>query len=466
MKQYVLTALVFFVLLTSASAQNSPEIKLRAEGYDQGTAYLIGIFTEQQYRLDSAKIDASGTMVFKREEPYPQGLVFAFLPDQTIVQMLLDEDQRFELSTKKGSIAESMVVTGSLENTLLYDNLRYENSYNAKNKALGDELAKLGVVHPQYQATKDQRDQLVKDRRQHLDQIFTQYPNTLFTSFKKGGQNPDLKEFFKPDGSRDTALQVYTYRMEFWDNVNFNDNRLLRTPVISNKLKRYMTELTAQNADSIKKSASFLIDKVLDKPDYFKYFANWITLQYEPKKSTVMDADAIYVHMIQNYFTHDKAFWSDTFELNFFQRQASEMAQSLVGLRGPEVVATDFNGNKHAISDLKSDYVIVYLFSTECSHCIEESPKLVKFYNEWKDKGVGIYAIGLGQDRQEWWDFVKKNGMDKFTNVNDPTNKAIYKTYYVDVTPEIYVLNPERIIVGKNIKVSQIAEIIERDRKR
>lgn len=457
---------MFLTFILSLQANVSPEIRLRVEGYTQGTAQLVGMFTDQQFRLDTARIDASGTMIFTRQEPYPQGLVFALLPDQSLVQILLDENQRFELSTKKGQIAEAMVVTGSLENTLLYENLRYENAYNARNKELGDQLAKLGVVHPQYQVTREQRDQLVRERREHLEEVFSQYPHTLFTHFKRAGQNPELKDFFKPDGTRDTAAQVYTYRIEFWDNVDFNDERLLRTPVISNKLKRYMTELTAQNADSIIASASFLVDKVLDKPDYFKYFANWITIQYDPKKSSVMDADAIYVHMIRNYFTHERAFWSNEHEINYFHRQADEMAQSLVGLMGPNVTANDFQGKPHTLYDLKSDYIVVYLFSTECSHCIEESPKLVKFYHEWKDKGVDIYAIGLGQDRKEWWDFVVKNGMDKFTNVNDPTNRAIYKTYFVDITPEIYILNPERKIIAKNLKVSQIAEVIERDRRK
>ena len=48
----------------------------------------------------------------------------------------------------------------------------------------------------------------------------------------------------------------------------------------------------------------------------------------------------------------------------------------------------------------------------------------------------------------------------------DPTNKAIYGKYFVDVTPEIYVLNPGRTIIAKNLKVHQIAEVIERDMRK
>jgi hypothetical protein len=60
---------------------------------------------------------------------------------------------------------------------------------------------------------------------------------------------------------------------------------------------------------------------------------------------------------------------------------------------------------------------------------------------------------------------MKKYGMEGFTNVNDPTNKAIYATYFVDNTPELYVLNPDRKIIGKNLKVFQIDTVIERDKE-
>lgn len=57
--------------------------------------------------------------------------------------------------------------------------------------------------------------------------------------------------------------------------------------------------------------------------------------------------------------------------------------------------------------------------------------------------------------------------MDAFAaNVFDPTNKAIYGKYFVDITPEIYVLNPERTIIAKNLKVNQIGEVVERDMRR
>jgi hypothetical protein len=47
--------------------------------------------------------------------------------------------------------------------------------------------------------------------------------------------------------------------------------------------------------------------------------------------------------------------------------------------------------------------------------------------------------------------------------VFDPTNRAIYAKYFVDITPELYVLNKDRIIVGKNLHPDQLEEVFERE---
>ncbi|MEZ5006717.1 MAG: redoxin domain-containing protein [Chitinophagales bacterium] len=451
----------------SSEAENNTsdkaKIQVTVKGYSNGTARLIGWFASQQYLIDSAKVDGTGQMIFERDSIYQQGLAFVMLPDQNYFPFLLSEDQEFELATEKGDLQGKMVVTGSIDNKLYYENDQFEKNHQKKFNEINTQLNNATVGTDGYSKLKEEQDKLVKARKAHLEEIFTKHPNSFFTSFKRSGQNPDVIDFKTKEGYLDTLKQVYTYRTQFWDNVDLDDERLLFTPVISNKLTKYITELTAQNPDSIISAADFLVGKVLDQKEYYKYFVNWIALNYEPEKSTVMDADAIYAHMIKKYFTKEKAFWSTEFEIEHLQRKASEMSASLVGMKGPDVKAKDPSGNMKAISDLQSDYVIVFMYSPECEHCIKESPKMVQFYKEWKNKGVEVFGIGLDTEQATWEKFVKDFGLDVFTNVYDPTNKAIYKKYYVDVTPEIYVLNKDRIIIGKNLDVEQIPEIIKRD---
>jgi thiol-disulfide isomerase/thioredoxin len=177
-----------------------------------------------------------------------------------------------------------------------------------------------------------------------------------------------------------------------------------------------------------------------------------------------MDPQSVYVHMIQKYFTKERAVWSQPAEVQGLQMRAYEMAQSLLGQKAPEVEAPSYTGGLKTIYDLKKDYIIVYMYNPTCEHCMKESPKLVEFYKTYKNE-VDIYGIAIDTDEKEWRDYVKKTGMDAWTNVFDPTNQSIYARYFVDVTPELYLLNKDRIIIGKNLKVDQVQTMIDRDKR-
>lgn len=472
----LLSLAIFFLACESTQANESgvttnteekaesPNIEIQVEELPAGTSYLIGVYQGQQYRVDSAQIDATGRMVYSREESYPEGFYIAWMPNNETIQMLIGKDQTFSMKTKTGSIYPSLVVDGSKDNELLYLNLNFQSQQQPQFNSIAQQLKTAAEGSTQYNALKEQEKQLVAARKAHLDEIFTQYPNSFFTIFKKAGQNPEVRDVRKPDGTVDNALQVYLYRSEFWNDVDFSDERLLYTPVISNKLNRYMSELTVQNQDSIIKSARFLVDQVLDYPEYFKYFANAITLAYEPTKTTLMDPEAVYVFMVQNYFTHERAFWSDTIEITALQTRAYEMSGSILGKQAPDVKTTDINGQMRSIYELKAPYIVIFMFNPDCDHCQEEAPKLVNFYRQWKNKGVDVFTIALDTEEAEWRSFIQSSGLPG-VHVFDPTNKSIYGKYYVDNTPEVYVLNPERKIIGKNLKIDQIPIIIERDQQ-
>jgi thiol-disulfide isomerase/thioredoxin len=440
----------------------NPDIKIQVSGLAAGgEVSLIGVFTGQNFKAAVSPISGDGQFNFKKDEPFFPGMYFVLLPDNRNFQILVDEDQTFSLKTNTNDLVNSMVVEGSLENQLLYDNLRYEADYQQKFGVLAQQMKSAGEGTPAYTTAEKARQALIDARKTYLNDIFKKNPNSFFTSFKRGGQNPDLREGLSNEA------QVWHYRRDFWNGVDFNDERLLRTPVISNKLKRYITELTPQQPDSIIAAAKYITDKSLPYPDYFKYFANFITLNYDQKESTLMDAHAVEVFMIQNYFTNERAFWSDSVQVFGLQQQAYEKQASLVGKKGKNVIANGPDGKQYSLYDINADYTIVYMFNPDCEHCQEQTPQLVDFHKKWKSKGVEVFTIALDTDDTKWKNYLNKVGAtNQFTNIYDPTNRAIYPNWYVDVTPELYVLNKDKVIIAKNLKVDQIETVINQDKNK
>ena len=448
-------------LVEAASASRpvmggSADVRINFKEPVSGTFYLVCVFGNQNLKVDSAQV-TNNSIRFQNEEGYPQGVYYAVLSEEQFVQFILGADQEFTMTTSLTNSQGNTTFSGSQENSLFYASQEYDLKYEAKVKPLNVVLTNNDEDSEAYKEARIQLDQQISEREAYLNILFEEHPNLLFSKFKKAGQNPKVRQ--------DLAGQarVTAYRNEFWDQVDFTDTRLMYTSVIQNKLEQYFTKLTIQHPDSVISSADFLLTKVLDRPIFYKFIANWIALKYEPTKIALMDAEAVFVHMVQNYFTYDRAYWSDSASTYSLQLRAYEMSKSLVGQIGPNVTANDPNGQPQSIYDMNAAYLIVYLFNPTCEHCLVETPKLVKLYNQHKrDELIDVYSIAIETEVGEWKDYLQKNGVS-FTSVFDPTNQSIYAKYYVDITPEIYVLNRDRTIIAKNIKVDQIMEVIERD---
>ncbi len=445
---------------------DSTQIEAYLEGVPAGMAKLVGVWGDMNFIADSTPVDASGHLVLRRRKQLLPGFYTFLLPGMKNLSFLIDKDQRFTMRANIADALNTMKVEGEGINTqLFYETIRYQNKQESDLAKTTATMNKSAANSPEFIQAKEQQTKLLEERKTYLAGIFKQYPDAFFTKFKIAGQNPEFKEYKKPNGDMDTMRQLIYYREHFWDGVDFNDDRLLNTPVIGNKLKRYIKELTPQNPDSLIKVADPLIQRVLHNKQYFKYFANWIALQYENTKTTVMDGEAVYVHIIKNYFTPELAWWEKPENLQGLQTHVWEMEASLLNRKGPDVRAQDVNGQYKSIYEITAPIIVIFMFSPDCEHCQKEAAEIERIYESWKPRGVEFYGIAVSTTDEEWKKFVKEKGFT-FTNVFDPTNRAIYAKYFVDITPEIYVLNKDRIIVGKNLHPDQLSTIFERELKK
>lgn len=444
--------------------EDSTLIDVYIEGLQAGKVRLVGTYGDTNYLADSTSADGSGHFTLRREHPLPAGFYYFLLPGQKNFSILLDQDQHMTLHAKVNDIPGTMQVEGGINTQLLYRNFRFQTAQEPELNRLSQILRSNPGDSEAYQKAKARQTQMLAERQAHLDEIFTAYPDAFFTKFKIAGQNPEWPDKRKPNGDVDTLGNLLQYRAQFWDGVDFTDNRLLSTPVVANKLRRYITELTPQRPDSIIAVADPLVERVLPYKEYFKFFVNWIGLNYENGKTKVMDGEAVYVYMIDKYIKPEYAFWDTPENIQKLRNKVNEMKASLMGRKGPDVRAQDINGEYKSIYEMTAPVIVVFMFSPDCEHCQEQAPEIQKIYEKWKDRGVDFYGIAVNTTEEEWKTFVKKNGFT-FTNVFDPTNRAIYGKYYVDITPELYLLNKDRIIVAKNLVAGQLETMFERELK-
>ena len=124
-----------------------------------------------------------------------------------------------------------------------------------------------------------------------------------------------------------------------------------------------------------------------------------------------------------------------------------------VGSEPPDFSAEDLDGRDVVLSSLWERSVVVLDFwATWCGPCITEMPKLEELHEEFKDQGVEILAINLGEGTEHIRRFLKRNQYT-FRVVADQ-DESIGDTFGVSAIPTLVVVGMggrvEKIQVGSS----------------
>lgn len=425
---------------------------------------LIGMYLDKKYIADSASIHDGSKFEFTKSELFLKGFYFILLPDKSVIKLLLDDDQTFKYTADISNIDETAKIEGSLANKLYYEDLNFKKGIDKDYRPIARKIGSMSPKDPNFKETYKEFLNLSKKYTDRNDNLLKTYPNNFFTKFKIGGKNPILTYPTDGNGDLDVKKQIEDYRTHFWDGFDFNEEGLINTPAFSNKLNRYFGELVSQNQDEIIKYADDLMNKCINNEEFYKVISNWVTLKYEPGKTKLMDGEAVYSHMILEYFTPEKATWMDGESIKILRKRAGEMTQSLLNKPAGNVTARGFDGKIHTIFDSKKPVIVIFIYNPNCEHCEEQTPHLIEFYNKWKNRGVEVFSIAANTTDPEWQGFHNRFNLP-WVDLFDASNASWYPKYFVDVTPEIYVIDKNRKIFAKNLNVSQLETIMARINK-
>lgn len=140
-----------------------------------------------------------------------------------------------------------------------------------------------------------------------------------------------------------------------------------------------------------------------------------------------------------------------TLYANFTKETRGEMA---VGDQAPDFILSDMDGNKHTLSDYRGQGVLLNFWGTWCKPCEREMPYMNNQYKVYKDQGVEILAVNVGEPEFVINTFVQKHGLD-FPILKD-TNKEVLNLYGVTPLPTTMLIDPEGKITA--IETGELSE--------
>jgi peroxiredoxin len=463
---YILLLFIFGIATTDSIGQNEAfNLNIKVSGIKDSIIYLANYYGDKQYLKDSTNADASGKFSFKSQEPMPGGIYLIVLPGKRYFEVVVDKEQKFSMETEDAQLVEKMKVSGSEQNKMFYEYLRF----------IQQKQKEVEPLRQAFESTKENPDSSVfyrekiniidKEVKEYKENFIKKNPGWLMSKLFKASTDPVIPDPpILESGEVDSLFSFKYYKAHYLDNLDFSDDRLLRTPVFHNRLQYYLKNLTLQIPDSINKEADFIITKAKANKDVFRYVVNYITYTYET--SNIMGMDAVFVHMAKNYYTPDQAFWVDSIQLYKIKDKAATLEPLLLGKKAQNLVMKDEKGKYQSLHDINAKYTILYFWDPDCSHCKKVTPKLADYYAKVKQQGVEVFAVCTEVETDKWKKFIEEYKLS-WINVHDPDFRVNFrKMYDIQTTPVVYVLDEEKKIIAKKIGVEQLEEIMDNFIKR
>ncbi|MFD2371818.1 thiol-disulfide oxidoreductase ResA [Brevibacillus sp. GCM10020057] len=122
-----------------------------------------------------------------------------------------------------------------------------------------------------------------------------------------------------------------------------------------------------------------------------------------------------------------------------------------VGKAAPNFSLQQLNGPALTLGDLKGKGVVLNFWGTWCEPCKKEMPALQQKYNEFKDKGLVVVGVNIGETPVAVEPFVKQFGVT-FPILMD-SESQITKLYRIGPIPSTFFISPdgkvEEIFLGQ-----------------
>ena len=358
--------------------KNGYKIEGYVEGLQDTSVILAYYFGGKQYATDTAN-SISGSFTFSGEKKLPGGMYLVVLPNQQYFDIVISE-QHFSFTTHIISPIEKMKFENSQENTPFYEYLNFITNKQKEVTPLR-ELEKT-VPEGEKNQIKEKILKIDSEVKNFKNTFENKYSNIFFTKILKATTEPIIPE--APDTMNTQEKQIFQfnyYKNNFWNNIDFTDSRMLRTPIFFNKMDTYLNKLTIQDPDSIKKSADVLVKLSRQNKNIFEYVVSYITSTYE--RSKIMGMDAVFVHMVENYYMTGEVDWVDEKQLKKIEERAEKIAPNLIGRPAPPFInqlgypfMKNENDEIKRLYDINSKYTLLIFYSPDCGHCKKVVPKV------------------------------------------------------------------------------------------
>ncbi len=466
--------LSLIINVSFAGEDKGYKIKFKIKGISDTIVYLGHYYGDKKFAVDTADVNRNGEGVFADPESLEGGIYFIIMPSlsNTFFELIIDKDQYFSFETDTTNFVDLMKIKGSLENEVFNDYQKFMIANSKISSNLRQTLTR-NVNNADstkfYQEKAMAVDQGVKD---YWVSIQKEHPDLLISVIIKSMQETEIPEsgidLNNPKKDSLEYMFEYNFRKDhFFDNLDFSDDRILRTPIFYNKFNYFVSKYLVQSPDTLIKESKKFIKLAEANENIYRYVLVYMLNYYE--ESHLMGMDKLFVNIAEDYYLTGKAEWADSTFIEKLGDRVRKLKPNLIGNLSPDMKLQTASDKFVRMHEVEANYLVLIFWEPTCGHCKKVIPKLFKEYTEkLKSKNTKVFSIYTQLDLEPWTNFIEQKELydDGWYNVYDKFHFSNFRNLYdIYSTPVIYLLDKDKKIIGKRLVVSQISDMIDRIEK-
>lgn len=463
----------FLLFCIAAFAQSGYEIKVTLKPFKNEYIYL-GHYSGKQYPVvDSAKLNDKSEAVFKGSKELGGGIYLVVYPAKDrFLEILVDKEQHFSLVADTADLHAKKFIN-SPDNDLF---IEYQKFMNTKGRAM--EVSNNSLKDARNSADSAKFSEQVKKTSEEVSeyrkQLIAKNPDNILSVLMYLMEEPKIPPAEKhPGGKYDSTFAYRYFKDNYWNGLNFWDDRITRTPaaLFEERLDKYYNTLVYQHPDSVIREIDWMLGYASASHEMTRYLLVKFVNRYLNMK--YMWEDAVFVHLFQKYFSQKEYDWLTPQGKKIITERAYNLMANIMGNPAENISLPDTMGKIRTLYAETAPYTIVCFWDPTCGHCKELVPVLDSMYqNKWKKDGVKIFAVAKETDgtRKDWMDILHKHKLNGWINVyysREEEKKRVdagipgyTQLYDAQVVPTVYLLDKDKRIIAKKLTWQQMDDIL------